>query len=227
MTRVCPNCSTAATVTASKFCRACGHPLPVDDPQPSAPPACPASALARRRAAAVAPTDPPRPHRLAAALAAVVAGTGVALWSGQTVFYPPEQPVHDWFAALAAHDTAAARDLAGGVGALADDGLATGYTPPDDVTIGEVIYGRATDDTRRPNRSTASVAVTYRVGATLVEASIEVHRDRAGPVRPWSLGAGITAPVDVVSPVVKQARLGGADVRTIAAPRTSGTDGAV
>ncbi|NUT40048.1 MAG: hypothetical protein HOV86_08645 [Thermoactinospora sp.] len=164
---------------------------------------------------------------LAAVIVAVVLGTGAVLWTGQEVVYTPDAPVRAWFDVLARRDTAAARDLAGGVAVLADDGLASGYEPPTGLQIGEITYGTPTDVMRRPNKSIAYVTVRYQVGGQQVEGSIEVVREKSGPVRPWSLSDGITGPLYVVSPVVEQARVAGTTVHTVDQVRASGTSDAV
>lgn len=217
----CLSCG-AISDEGARFCRGCGRPLDALAPAAAAGGDRPwwrTSAGWRARWGRVLTV---------AVVGAVLAAAGV-VWFRQSVTYPPEQPVHAWFAALAARDTAAAAAMSGAV--LLEDGdlLGEGYTPPTDVQIGEVTYGQAVDH-QRPNKTLAHVKVSYRLGEQLVEHSIEVNRDREGPVRPWSLGTGATGRLDIVAGPMQRASIGGQLVATLRKPRPAGTgadDGAL
>lgn len=166
---------------------------------------------------------------ITAAVLAVVLAIGAYLWRGANVSYPPEQPVRDYFAALARRDTAAAAALAGlSSSLLAGEALTHGYEPPADLAIGEISYGGALDQTRRPNKHVAYVEVTYTLAGKPYQSTIEVLRARDGPVRPWSLGSGATGLIDVISEHVTKATVAGASVATLPSKRLgSGTEKAI
>jgi hypothetical protein len=122
------------------------------------------------------------------------------MWLSQSVVYPPDQPVRAYFKALADRDATKARQLGNLSGPLLADGaLDHGYEPPSDLEFGDVTYGNASDETRRPNKSIAYVSVAYTLAGKRLHSSIEVYRNRRGPVRPWLLGSGTTGLLDVIS----------------------------
>jgi hypothetical protein len=206
MKRACSRCATPAADN-SRYCRHCGAPL----------------------------TSPwfrlPRGLNvrwiLIIAAAMLVLGSGGALWFSQNVAYPPEQPVQDWFDALARRDAAAARELAGGLSVLGNDSLKAGYEPPSNLEVLGVDFGGPQDNTRRPNKNVAYVKVRYVVATQVVEGRIQVWRDRSGPVRPWSLGDGATGPLFVLTELVPHARVAGVNIATVKAKPANGIDGAV
>lgn len=129
------------------------------------------------------------------------------------VRYPPDRPVRDLFAALAARDTGTAASLAGcGSEACTGDALATGYEPPTDLRIGEITYGEAADDTRRPDKSVASVPVTYRLGGGQQAVTMRVQRSGTGLARPFRILAGATGRLAIDAGHLGKAQLGGAVV---------------
>jgi len=160
---------------------------------------------------------------ITAVVAAAVLGVGTYLWTGANVTYPPDQPVRDYFAALARRDTAAAALLAGlSSSLLSADALAQGYEPPSGLVVGEITYGGALDITRRPNKHIAYVNVTYTLAGKTHQSTIEVFREQEGPVRPWNLGSGTTGLIDVISGHLKTAKVAGASVATLSTKRLGG-----
>jgi len=208
-TVLCGHCGATNRAQAG-FCQACGVKLEVGN-----------GALAAKRGRW--PVWVTRGKLITAAVLVVVLGVGAYLWRGANVSYPPEQPVRDYFAALARRDTPAAAALAGlSSSLLAGDALAHGYEPPTDLVIGDVSYGGALDQTRRPNKHIAYVEVTYTLAGRPYQSTIEVLRARDGPVRPWSLGSGTTGLIDVISEHVTQATVARASVATLPTKRLGG-----
>jgi hypothetical protein len=125
--------------------------------------------------------------------------------------YPPDQPVRALFAALTARDTAAAAELATCTSAACTGNiLGSGYEPPTDLQLGEISYGDPADDTRRPDKSVASVPVTYRLGGAPQAVTMRVQRTGTGLARPFRIVRGATGRLTVTAAHVEQVRLGGA-----------------
>jgi hypothetical protein len=235
--QACPRCG-APAAAAARFCRACGAPLtaspepaPAPDPAPPAPPAPapvavpePVAAPGHKWADALAPARAwwnrrPRGRTplLAGggvALVVVLALVGyLAVVAINNARYPPDQPVRALFAALTARDAGAAAELAAcTTAACTGAALAAGYEPPTDVEIGEITYGDPTDDTRRPDKSLASVPVKYRLGGVPQTVTMRVQRTGDGLARPFRILTGATGHLAVTAGHLKQVQLGGARV---------------
>lgn len=148
----------------------------------------------------------------------------------QRVFYAPDGPVKQLFAALAERDTAKAAQLANCVAQPLCQGAAlrTGYNPPTEVTIAGVTYGDPTDQTRRPDKNVAVVQVRFRLAGQTRSSTVEVRRQGSGLFRPWRVSGGATGYLDVVSAYTPAAQVAGARVKTLPEARTvAGTGGAV
>jgi hypothetical protein len=224
----CPRCAAPAR-TDARFCRACGTPLaappaprpPTDDQVAVVPVPVDTTASALR------PVDRPRrwwrSRRVQLSAAALVI-TGIVGWYALVTLidrtHPPDGPVKDLFAALAAHDGERARSLIDCGPACAGDALRTGYEPPTGVEITSTRYGTANpdDQTRRPNRNRAVVAVRYHLGADAHTDAIGLQRTGTGLVRTWHITRPPGALLDITSTAVPRAHLAGAEVRTVTAP---------
>jgi hypothetical protein len=217
---VCPRCETRAARAGARFCRTCGTPLAAG-PQGGAPagehaqaaegsgPAAPARRPLLRRPAALAV--------IAAALALLGAAT-----AGRHLAPPgaggsePADPVEEVLALIEGRQGAALAEATGATSPLLSDAaLDSGYTPPDDLTAGEVDYGAADPATRRPDRDSATVTVTYRLGGEEHSARVRVQRSTGGWAPSWELadGArGLLGALRVTSPHLDTVLAGGAEV---------------
>jgi hypothetical protein len=107
--------------------------------------------------------------------------------------------------------SAAAAVYVHGTALLRDDFLrSSAYALPTDLQIVRASYAASADEEQWPNHSTAYVIVRYRLGGKVVEQSIQVNRDRSGPVRRRILGEGAT----VVPPGVYTVAASDTQVRT-------------
>lgn len=248
----CPACG-AAPKAGARFCRTCGGTLPAEDtatsaglPSGEADPQVRTSALPQMRTranlgvrlrvvrAAVGPTLRrwARSRRVR-----LVVGGGLVLVLvvavGLVVFLrsvnPPDGPVRDFFAALAARDAAKVDQLtecrpASMCGA---DALRSGYEPPTGVKILEVTYGEPDKTTRRPNKGRATVRVSYELaGATHTDIAT-LSRTGSGLVRHWLILHPPGGWLDIVSTTVPTAKLGGATVDTVTAASFGRDSGSV
>jgi hypothetical protein len=152
-------------------------------------------------------------RRLAAAGLVLALALSGAVWVVDGVLFPPEQPVRQLFAALAARDGATAAGLAGCAPRplCSAAALREGYQPPTDLRVGHV--------TRDSN--TAYVAVSYRLAGRAVTGEVAVRRP-GGPRLRWTIRDGGYAMSQVVSTVVARARVGGVTVATVPAPTDTG-----
>jgi len=183
----CPNCATPARPGA-RFCRNCGEPLS-------------RGRLGRRL--------------LIVLIVIAVVATAFGGFQALQKFYPPEEPVKDFFAALGARDTERAASLTVDVSRVLwkGDVLRQGYEPPTDVRIGAIRYGDPTDPTRRPNKNRAVVEVLYKVAGQPQRTDVLVTRGGSGLTRSWSITGGTKGYVDPVSASVKEFRLAGLTVQ--------------
>jgi hypothetical protein len=220
----CPRCG-APAAAAARFCRTCGAPLAAGtDPEPTPVPAPkPSLVLAPEqvRSDTLAPARAwwnrrPRGRTpwlagLGVALIVVLALVGyLAAVAISNAKYPPDQPVRALFAALAAHDTATAAELATCTSpACTGTTLATGYEAPTDLQVGKISYGDPADDTRRPDKSIAYVPVTYRLGGAPQAVIMRVQRAGTGLARPFRIVRGATGRLTITAAHVEQVQLGG------------------
>jgi hypothetical protein len=229
----CPNCR-AALPAGARFCRSCGVSVPAAavlvDEQPPAPtgalpaptPTITVPAYRRWLAAARVPLRrwwrSRRVRWVVAVVLVVTVGGGIGLVYTLSGLNPPDGPVRELFAALAAHDAPRAGRLGGcHTSALCSDGaLRTGYQAPTHLVIGETTYGLPDPTTRRPDKRRASVRVRYQLGGVEHTDTVTLLRSGGGLVRHWSIADPPGEALDVLSSTVTTARLGGADVPAVA-----------
>jgi hypothetical protein len=129
----------------------------------------------------------------------------------ERVFYSPDRPVTELFAALAARDGArlarVGRCPASPV--CRPGALGTGYQPPTRARILEV----STDGDR------AVVRVTYQLNGARHEGSVALRRPSGLAPRAWQVTALPGADLDLVSPYGVAARVAGTTVRIAAGSR--------
>lgn len=210
----CPSCGATARPGA-RFCRTCGTALTAPAPvQPTDTPAKPATT--RRRWW--------RSRRLQVAVAVltvVACGGWYALTAAIAAAHPPEDPVRDLFAALNDRDGQRLADLVDCRPArlCTAASLATGYTPPSEVTLLETTFGDpvAGDTTKRPDKNRATVKVRYRLPNGEHTETVQLARDRAGLVRRWHITTSPGAGLDVITTTPGTARAAGAAVDTVTA----------
>jgi hypothetical protein len=153
---------------------------------------------------------------------ACLAATGVITLIEDTM-YSPDGTVTKLFDALAQRDGPTARALGGCQNSpvCGPDGLSTGYTPPTDVRITAIEYGRAANDdpTRRPNNNQAIVLVQYRLDGVIHEDAVGLQRSGGGFLRDWSIVKPAGWRLTLDSAHVGQAQVAGAFVATTKAGR--------
>jgi hypothetical protein len=244
VTDACPQCGASVRATAA-FCRTCGHALakagssPATPTQRQAPPLesdpepvpGPVPKLATDPDEAAGPDVPAMRRRLrrrvllvAGVVVALLAATGVVALIEDTL-YSPDGTVTKLFDALARRDGPAARALGGCENSpvCGPDGLGTGYTPPTDLRITAVEYGRAAKDdpTRRPDNNRAIVRVQYRLAGATHQDAVGLQRLGGGFFRDWSIVKPAGWRLTLDSAQVEQARVAGVVTATTKA-RTEG-----
>jgi len=156
---------------------------------------------------------------LAVLLATAALVTAATVYFRQATAYAPDQPVREWFAALAARDTAAAARIRPGLDILTGDFLRSdAYTPPADIQILDTAYAPSTDGKKRPNHNVAYIGVHYRIATTWFDQHIQVNRTRAGTARPWVLGDGATGSLAITAGPLHTAVVGRTRVTTQPSP---------
>jgi len=222
---VCPACSTGNRPGA-RFCRNCGAPLktatgPAPTPEATVPPA-------GQQGEPLPPVPAPALPRLAARrrlilLAAVVVAI-LVIGGGLYLMQPsPKGPVKELFAAMAARDYPRMAELLRSTAPLMrPEAWREGYTPPTGATITGVSYDRLPDEqTKRPNKSAATVHVRYKLAGQWREGGIGLDRDYDGMFRSWDITAGAAGYFDVIHPHIKTVRVAAASVPTIPGPRAA------
>jgi hypothetical protein len=141
----------------------------------------------------------------------------------------PEQTVEAFFTSLARRDEAGAKAVGGCASSpvCTEGGLDAGYDPPVGLRIDTVEYGQpqANDPTRRPNKNTATVHVTYVVGADTHSDMIQLVRADANESREWTFANPVGRPLIIKSPIETDAAVGGVSIRiSSAAPRGDGKE---
>jgi hypothetical protein len=143
----------------------------------------------------------------------------------------PENLIEAFFAALTHRDGAEARALGSGCvnsPVCTPGGLSSGYEPPAALKVGKVEYGKSKPDdpTRRPNKDVATVEVSYVVGGTAYPDTFFLIRDKgASGSQKWSFENPVGRPLTINSPVVSEARVGGATVEISAIEIPSSSKG--
>jgi hypothetical protein len=196
----CPKCATPARPGA-KFCRNCGEAL-----SPSAPlspsPSTAAAAIGRLG------------RRLLIILIAVaVVATAYGGFQALQKFYPPDEPVKAFFAALAARDAELAASLTIDVNRVLWKGdiLRQGYEPPTDVRIGAIHTAtRPTTPAGRTRTGGRQRAVQRRRQPQ--RTTVTVSRGGSGLTRSWGINGGTKGYVDPYSASAKEFRLAGLTV---------------
>lgn len=210
----CPSCGTAAVRPDARFCRACGAPMTQRDTAPAAadPGGTPAPLSLRRPVWR-------RPRLLAALAAAVVVAVLAATCqrTAQQEDTDPAAPVADLLELITQKRggaLAAALDVSSPL--ISDQALARGYEPPTRLRTAGVSYSGADAETRRPDRDTATVAVTYRLGGREHRTSVRVQREATGWVRDWEIAdaSRLTGELTLTSTHLEQARAAGVQVPT-------------
>ena len=193
----CPQCD-APNAAGARFCRSCGTALPARRFPLRLP----------RRTAQV----------LVGATVVVLVVIGLAFFVVQRG-NDPRDPVRAFFVALAARDPARIHAVVECDAICTEGALATGYTPPSEVQIGDVTedIGRPDDVTRRPDPNIAAVAVKYTVDGVVRDDTIVVVRNGNGLVRDWTLLDAPGASLAVVSGQIPTAFVAGLPVRTVTA----------
>jgi hypothetical protein len=222
----CLRCGVANRLGA-RFCRNCGAEL-VDqqrrDPVPLA--VSTGGARAARSLSGLAAAGRARLRRTSRRTQVLV-GAGLVLLlvlvcGGyvviENVFYSPDGPVRQVFAALEAKDTAGLRGYMDCDPLCQPGALAVGYQPPTHLQIVGVRYGAAANDdpTRRPDKGDATVLVRYQLGGVTYDDAVGVYRLNSGLLRPWGISQPPGSWLDVVSTSLDTAKVAGATVHTIA-----------
>lgn len=205
--RQCPQCATPAARASSRYCQSCGTPLVPDDQR---------APVTRERLG--------RKGKRRLLVVAAVIGVGVLVAGGLRVteswLYGPEQPVDELLALVEdkrGSEISELLDIDSPL--LNDEALAKGYTPPADMEVVGWDHGlpgqRSHDETRRPERDTATVKVRYRVADKAHTTEVSVEREPYGWVRGWEIIPGtsvMVGSVRVASPHVQKARVGGREI---------------
>jgi hypothetical protein len=206
MQTVCPGCATPSRSAAS-YCRACGVRLPSAGDV----------VTGKRRWFARPAWRRSGGRMLLAVLLVVAIAVTATIYLRQRTDGAPDVPVRQWFAAVAARDTAAAARLRPGLDVLRNDFFHDpAYIPPSDAQIVRTAYAASNDPQQRPNHQLAYVTVRYQIAGVWFEHSVQVSRTGTGASRTWVLGDGATGSLTVIGGTLHTARVGPTTITTAA-----------
>jgi drug/metabolite transporter (DMT)-like permease len=163
----------------------------------------------------VAPATPGKRTRLRTRLALIASGLGLAALTAactrpstpDPALADPAQPVRDYFAALAARDTATAYQLThSGKPWLSDGALAHGYQPPALATIIKTAYIGG-------NHAQANVHVRYTLSGAWYQSTVQVRRNTEHPPQ-WMISRGGTGRLHVTTEQSQQITIAAVEVTT-------------
>ncbi|NYH55293.1 hypothetical protein HNR06_004882 [Nocardiopsis arvandica] len=162
---------------------------------------------------------------LGTAVVAVLVLVSAGLRAVQGQVTGPTDPVEALLSQLADGDTTAVTDHTDVMPLPFNrQGLAEGYTPPEDLRTTDVTYAQDDPDTQRPNREAATVGIAYRIGDTDHTAYVYVQRESTGWIRSWEimdLGT-LLGELVVTSSHLDHVVVAGATVQTTNADTTAG-----